>query len=125
MESYVALLLCELDQCTTSTDRHSDSDHNAVPHTVRVVGRVSFFDPLQRVCQLEDQGSYVMVDLSLVSMHMIKVDHLVQVLGSLQPSSSGKAGIKAKILRPVDGLDMHLYRESLSIRRTFMDHYVT
>lgn len=97
---------------------------------VRITGRVTFLDPVQRYCQVEDQQCLLMVDLSLVDMTRIRVQHLIQIFGTIQSHPSGgkvfpnctdSFFLSAKVIRDVDSLDLNLYRESVLYRRNFLE----
>jgi hypothetical protein len=99
---------------------------------VRVTGYVTGIEAGgAKACKIQHGNANLFVDLDLVQFDGIVVDSLVQFIGEicesekrnrnlLNPESTEKFYLSAKIFRIVDGLDMRLFEESLVARRKFL-----
>merc|ERR1719221_1045613 len=82
---------------------------------------------------LQYRGSRLWVDGSAIDIKQFQLGGLVQVLGEFKkfdrelPLGNDrpivKALLQARIIRPVDGLDMQLYERCLEVRRQFEAKY--
>ncbi|KAJ3034926.1 hypothetical protein HDV00_004536 [Rhizophlyctis rosea] len=103
--------------------------------TVRVLGKLLAFDPVNNMAQIEHAHTNLVVDTSLLGNFSHRNKSLLQFIGELDdwvvparqqmPSSPAThAGgeyviLRARIVRNVDGLDLTLYDKALQIRRKF------
>ncbi|CAK0857467.1 unnamed protein product [Prorocentrum cordatum] len=74
---------------------------------------------------LADRGARVPVDFAAAAgpAAALRGGALVQVLGELRRPPQGDLLLRARIVRPADGLDMGLYERCLQVRREFEAYY--
>jgi hypothetical protein len=89
----------------------------------RFVGTLSCFDSISRRAYLEHQGYSIFIDLSLVSMELLKQGSVIQVIGEIHecPITTGcrkddEVFLKAQIVRDVSGLEVNLFFAAASLQ---------
>lgn len=90
--------------------------------SLRVTGRLLEFSVETAIAVIVDGGATFRIDTQNLRDIHFRIDSLYQFIGELliQPGlQPHQAILQARVGRNVDGMDMHLYRRSLELRRQF------
>jgi hypothetical protein len=107
----------------------TQGDSDIIGQYVRVTGYVRFINAKARWCQIEDEGSFLVVDLTLADMIGLAEGRLFQFIGEITPilhPNERFAGCRdvlclaATITRYVDDLDFPLYKKVIVARNNFL-----
>mmetsp|Transcript_39143 Transcript_39143/g.54593 ORF Transcript_39143/g.54593 Transcript_39143/m.54593 type:complete len:130 (-) Transcript_39143:46-435(-) len=91
--------------------------------SVRVIGRLIGCDIHEDTASLEDEGALLVVDLRFISSNRPQVGSLVMVIGETFEKQVGEKKqfiVTARIWKCVDGMDMGLYRHSITLCRHYL-----
>jgi hypothetical protein len=95
--------------------------------SLRLTGRLQEFSVETAIAVIVDGGATFRIDTQNLRDIHFRIDSVYQFIGELliQPGlQPHQAILQARVGRNVDGMDMHLYRKSLQLRRQFEAKYM-